>query len=460
MIAAEDSFAERVHDFVEGLVDWVTGLSVADCVGIGLALAALLWIWASLRAMTRLGPVVIKPLEAEAGTKLPVNELTAMLRERLARGGLVPPPEVPGGAPKANVLSAIEASNVSQVALIGQIVGALPRPRPAEYTFSGTLFPEPPSADPGADQPEDADADTPEVADKGVRFWVRPSREGSELIETVRGQADYPDAVQCAADKTSLHIIESSANVLPLWVRWNALPAFQKYLDGLDKSLQGNEVQALVEFVAAAENEPANLLVRLKIANLQERHAGAVQDETARAVARADALEQYLRIAKMQPGLVEARYRASVLAGMLASTAETVVVTRQPMCDELTILGVGPGALAETLRELAELESTAVLQLLRPWYALLRETRLRHQLELKGFDRRQLRRTVLISRHCLRVRKRGLDTSLAARFELWWRHLVVRYRYMAFGGSWQAHYNAASFYALLYTRARALDDES
>jgi hypothetical protein len=129
-----------------------------------------------------------------------------------------------------------------------------------------------------------------------------------------------------------------------------------------------------------------------------------------------------------------------------------------PVCDSLPILGMDPGVVVDTLRELAAVESTAVLQLLRPWYALLRETRLRHQLELKGFDRRQLRRTVAISKHCLRVRKIGLDTRRRARFELWWRECVVRYRYMAFGGSWQAHYNAASFYALVHRRVRALQE--
>ena len=78
MTAETDSFSETVHDLVGGLADWLAGLSVADCVGIGLALAALLWIWASLRAMTRLGPVLVQPLDSDAETKLPVKELTAM----------------------------------------------------------------------------------------------------------------------------------------------------------------------------------------------------------------------------------------------------------------------------------------------------------------------------------------------------------------------------------------------
>lgn len=136
-----DTVPERVGAFVDEVVDWVAGLSAADCVGIGLALAAVFWIWASLRAATRLGPVIVEALEGEADTKLPVKTLTALLRERLAHGGLVPPPEVPGGAPQSNVLSAIEASSLTQAALIAQVVGALPRPRPAEYKIGGTLFP-------------------------------------------------------------------------------------------------------------------------------------------------------------------------------------------------------------------------------------------------------------------------------------------------------------------------------
>lgn len=236
--------------------------------------------------------------------------------------------------------------------------------------------------------------------------------------------------------------------------------AFECYIDGIEASVRGQDLQALKWLVKAAKCERANLLVRLKIANLDERRAGSVSPEDARAVARADALEQYLRVARMQPGLVEARYRASVLAGVLASTADAAPAVRERVCQRLKILEVTPDLLVGTLRGLAEVESKAVLQLLRPWYTVLREGRLRHQLELKGFDRRQLRRTVVISKHCLRVRKIGLDTRYRVRFELWWRQLVVRYRYIAFGGSWQAHYNAASFYALLYSRARALGREA
>ena len=205
--------------------------------------------------------------------------------------------------------------------------------------------------------------------------------------------------------------------------------------------------------------EPSNLLVRLKIANLQERHAGVVEDETDRAVARADALEQYLGIAKMQPGLVEARYRASVLAGMLASTAETVVATRQPVCDELKLLAVTADALGDTLRGSPSWSRRRSSSCFGPGT----RSCARRACAISSSSRASIAGSCGARPHL---------QTLPAGAQAWSGHvshgalrtLVAAprrsLRYMAFGGSWQAHYNAANFYALLYTRARALEDDA
>ena len=301
----------------------------------------------------------------------------------------------------------------------------------------------------------------------GIGFWVRPVREGREIQRFLPAEADKLEgAATCAADTAYLHIIGEAAHLLPLWARWSSGDAFAAYMAAIETMDRNKDDISGAQYLdSAASRESTNLLIRLQFANLLERTVSAHEDEAGRrALKYARALNAYLRVAKLEPTVVEARYRASVLAAMLASC---IVKEGAPY-----LLDVGralpmiqlpsspPGgapdngeAAARTLSDLSRSESNAVLQLLRPWYTLLRQGRLRHQLEMAGVDRRRLRNTVRISRHCvwLRERKGQIPWYVAPRVV--WRWLVVRWIVLRSVG-WHGHYNAACFDALLYQRRR------
>jgi hypothetical protein len=303
-------------------------------------------------------------------------------------------------------------------------------------------------------------------ANGGIGFWVRPVREGREIQRFVPAGADkFEDAATCAADTAYLHIIDDAAHLLPLWARWSSEEAFAAYMDAIESMAHNRDISGAEHLDNAASQESTNLLIRLQFANLLERTVSAHEDEACRrALKYARALNAYLRVAKLEPTVVEARYRASVLAAMLASCIVKPEAPYLPTVREalpMIQLPSGPPggdadngeAAASTLSDLSRSESNAVLQLLRPWYTLLRQGRLRHQLEMAGMDRRRLRNTVRISRHCvwLRERKRRIPWYVAPR--VLWRWVVVRWIvYRSVG--WHGHYNAACFDALLFQRRR------
>ena len=101
---------EIVSDGVRAVEQWLSGLSVADWVFLALGVAAVAWIVTGVKAMTRLGPIEIKPLEEESEAKQPIKGLTAVMARRLHACGLISPSEVPAGAPQADLISAVEAS--------------------------------------------------------------------------------------------------------------------------------------------------------------------------------------------------------------------------------------------------------------------------------------------------------------------------------------------------------------
>ena len=130
---------------------------------------------------------------------------------------------------------------------------------------------------------------------------------------------------------------------------------------------------------------------------------------------------------------------------------------RNQICDQVGLPGADGGNISERLRDVAAGESKAVLQLLRPWFVLLHDQRLRTQYEPKGDERRELKHTVVISKHCVRVRRLSGKTDWRSRLEIRYRSLAVRFRYAVFGRgslSWQAHYNASCFDAILLAHLR------
>jgi hypothetical protein len=209
--------------------------------------------------------------------------------------------------------------------------------------------------------------------------------------------------------------------------------------------------RTLARAVAAS---PFNALAALRLANLRERSAAVATSPWATAYTRSLALRGYLDVGLLWPTLVEARYRCAVTAAALATTYERLAPNQRAAIRRLLPLAGPDDEFAQRLQRLAARESSATVQLLKPWYTLVREQRLRNQFESKGHERRALRHTVAISRHCVRMRKNatgGGGAWIVARFD----DAIVHAVHMSVGKAyitWQGRYNAASFDALQLRR--------
>ena len=433
---------DGIRDFIDGVEEHLDSFSVGDWVLIGIAAVGVVWLIASIRSLTRLGPVEVKDLEHDGGDddETPVKALTAALRERLAHNGLIPPPEVPTGTPQADLIAAVEASGAPQSEFLAALLKLVPKPpRPASYTVSGVLL--------GSAAP-----------DCGLSFWLRPDSGGSSLVETVNHCPNHETAVRKAASKIYLHVSNQAAHAFPLWARWCTEASLEQYVEGCQRRGNGNYLGAIEKLTAAKAMEPFNALVSLQLANIFE---ALVPDDPPleRATVQAATLRSYLEVASEWPQLVEARYRASIVAGALASSCDELQDPddRTEICNRLGLPGAHADNVSERLRDVAAGESKAVLQLLRLWFVLLHDQRLRTQYEPKGDERRELKHTVVISKHCVRVRRLSGRTDRRARAEIRWRSLAVRFRHVVFGRgslSWQAHYNASCFDAILLAHLR------
>jgi hypothetical protein len=470
------ALAEPARDFIEWLEEAIGGLSAAQWVLLLVAAAAIGWVIANVRALSRLGPIDVQTLEHDDDGKVPVKSLTAIFREALARTGLIPPPTVPAGTPQVNLLAAVEASNISQAAWVAKLIAMIPRPRPHEYRISGTLQGEEPNADapegqavPLAPPAEPVDVATLDetVEPCAISVWVRPAREGRELLETYDHAPTHQDAVQRAATEIYLHISNHAVEAFPIWARWHAKDALAAYREGC-KALNNDEIDTAVEQLEiAAANERFNKLPHLHLANIYEQQAPLQGTPLERAIVQALALRRYLSILEDFNWIVEAHYRAGIVASALASRVEGPFAAdaedeplspaeRQLIVAVLALEGVEQDdQLVPALKVLAERENLMTLHLLAPFYAVLNDFRVRTQFEPQAHQRRQLKHSAEISKHCLSARAALDDHSPAAGRDLRRRELAVRWWHLRLGWgslSWEAYYNAACFYALLHHR--------
>jgi hypothetical protein len=448
-------FARDVVDWIEDLVG---GFSAADWVLLALAGFAIYWTYAWLRSLTRLGPIELEPLEydGEAGAK--VLALTATLRQELSRAGLAPPPAVPAGTPQANLIAAVETSPIPQAAWIGKVLELLPGPpQPQSFKLSGTLR---------GDEAAVATSDAAAAAGCGISFWLRPLQAGTPLLQTVDGRPDHATAIRRAAALIYVHIAQRAVEAFPLWARWQTVEALEIYLKGHAELDAGEILEGCARLQAAAACSPFNALARLELANLYEQRAeGDATNQKAKLVAakvRTRALRQYLEVLEEWPGLVEARYRLSVAVAALASACEGLNVNgRKAVHATLQLDGTTPDGLVAELRDLAAREASGVLQVLKPWYVLLREGRLRSQFEPRGHDRRVLKHTAAIAKHGIRLKALPDSAKLHRRVEVWYRGRAVHIGHLVLGLgnlSWNAEYNAACFDAILLARRKRMED--
>ena len=465
------------HNIPRGVVNRletaVTSLTLMDWVLLAVAAALIAWVWASLHAITRLGPIEVAALEHDGKEDdgVPVKALTAQLREALSRTGLSPPPAVPAGTPQINLIDAIKESPIPNANWIAAIVQLVPRPRPSEYHISGVLLgPEPPADNPPDDEPPDPESPDGQLESGpcGLRFAVVPAGDGTAELSTVRDCPTHSAAVISATSEMFLHISQDATGAFPIWARWHNKTSLEAFVNSW-KLREGGDVQAAIDQLESAKREePFNALADLQVANLYEKcEPEAPEQATDAAVKvlqselRAHAVQRYLEVANAFPEVVEAHYRLAIAAGTLASILRKLAAEGIATPNVVGILSL-EGAdtadvLPDALWELANRECDCVLELLRPWWALAR-FRLRTQFEPKGYQRRVMRRAVRISRHCHGLRRLSRLDRTRRRVRAWiWlatraRSLLVHKVHLGIGfgtAGWQAHYNAACFDALL-----------
>jgi hypothetical protein len=109
-----------------------------------------------------------------------------------------------------------------------------------------------------------------------------------------------------------------------------------------------------------------------------------------------------------------------------------------------------PTDIARALRTAAVKESRTADRLLGLTWTVRHEGRLRHRFELKGEARRRADKALATSRLTIRVRRQEVPWGWSSARRYWWRfRMRLRYAFMREAVGWQAHYNAACFYAVL-----------
>lgn len=443
LISAGFRADEAARDFLSWLGEWLGEISAIDCVLLGFAAAIAYFLRKSLLAATRLGGVEVDVLECEATATATAEAhiLTASLREQLTERG-VSAPVVPSGTPQTTVLSAVAASPIPQAAFIAKLIEAMPIPQPLQYKLSGAL------------------------AEQGglavLSYWLRPSGGGGSLMGTRKAPVagvpgGYERVIDAIAFEVYSFISRAAPYAFPKWTRWNSMEALVDYSKGANEVREGKLASALVTLGEAVEHEPANALVCLQLANVRERIAteNRAVSESDRLHDQAIALGEYLSIVAEWPWLVQARYRASVLAALLAKAPAGDA--QKEIAAALNLSDGGGSQVESTMLSVAEVESAAVLQLLKPWYMLVRWQRPRSQFEPSARERHELKRAIGLSRQSLRVRSikpAGDDDRRARRKNwrtVWWRRSIVQchLRFGLVDMDWQTDYIAACFYALL-----------
>jgi hypothetical protein len=494
-----------LHQAVHDIDAWVSHVGVLDWVLVGLSVFLLAWGWLRAAAFARLGTIQIADLTCDDNTLAPVAA-KAVLQQELGQRGLLPPSGVPSGSPSvASIADAISKAPIPQAGWVGALVGLVPwPPSSTDFRINGSLM------------------RLGSGAHARVQFayeLVCLGPQQSVRLGAATG-ADAQDAIRSASPDLYRLIGEAAPNIYPDWARWCSSAALTTYRAGLDlETTPDGYTQARTRYLEASEEDPDNMLARLRAANCLERMAtgATTQSEAPDLDARAEALDlqaralgAYLSIRIRRPDLFEAGFRASVLMSVLASQPGQLLAGNVRLKETLrrferaTSRYVDPcdapdarpdpvrvtGNMAERLEAAALTESRRARHLLRPLRTVVHGKRFRHRFEPTGRERRQLRKALGISKMAQkarreqrlaleRVRAEAKGTPRArARFteqalatasphllseirQVWWRVLVngryMRGRWHVAG--WQAHYNAACFYALL-PQARRFSGQS
>jgi hypothetical protein len=176
------------------------------------------------------------------------------------------------------------------------------------------------------------------------------------------------------------------------------------------------------------------------------REASARAEELAPGAKGADKLarilREYIALSIQRPELVEARYRSSTLAAIVAECFATLADTDDiyPMALHLNL---------DDIRWIGRHSLDLALAQLQPWFVPLVWHRPRYAVEPTGRERRRLKRTLEISKRCQFARRHRTDDDWWTKLRRRWWSTLVRARANRSSADWQVHYNAGCFFALI-----------
>ena len=469
-----------VHNALAAAVAWVSDLGVLDWILVGAVVFLVAWGWVRAAAFARMGTIQIADLTCD-DTGLGPAAAKAALQQELGRRGLLPASGVPGGSPSvASIADAISKSPVPQANWLGSLIGLVPwPPSTTAFKISGTLVRS--GSDDGA-----AVELAYELACAGPRPGVQ--------LGTAQG-ADAEAAIAQAGADIYRRIGQAAPDIYPAWARWQSSAALATYRAGIELEKQADShgyEEAYERYLEASAQDPDNMLTQLRAANCLERMASQTADAAAKLGLQVQALAAYIAVRIRRPEIFQAGFRASILMSILASTPlEDLEESMQlestlGRFERATARHIDPHdarngrlqaprsasrSVTQRLESAAIKEARRVRRELRPLQTIVHGKRFRHRFEPSGRERRQMRKALGISKMAQKARREQRrqpaaadeDAGLVRRCadalahvpselrQFGWRVTVdgryLRGRWHVAG--WQAHYNAACFYALL-----------
>jgi hypothetical protein len=410
-----------------------------------------------------------------------VEDLTMTFRRRLSSLQIQSPTPVPGAAPAGDFLDVLDRNGVDPRNILGSAVGLLRAAVPTHaFEVRGVLLTR-------EEQPRHG------VAIEVIRL---PS-EGT-MSATVWGET-WDVALRKAAHEATGAILPQTRRCRAPWGVWRGqiMPSglLHAYEEGARLEHDHRYDEALDAYYAALGLDPMNMVLRLRIGQLQERlglHVDALAMYLGMCASNRPAGVRLPRLLYRGRGrrerrraLVSARYRRDVLLGGRVLAEQWRAVPEDPAnrrdeerqrlrrCLRGQLAGkLAPYASSERVaRALAEpeaedLDTFLLLRELTARYAIDSATRLRRKLRRRVTDRRATLTpaTVRLTEECIGTRlrwvryARGADSDWPPsakelnrsirRIELGvWRFLPARLQWRSFR-RWHEHYNAACAYAL------------
>ncbi|MCW2986494.1 MAG: hypothetical protein JWR63_4064 [Conexibacter sp.] len=484
MPAAGVDVPKVVGDVLDAVVGAVGDLAVRDWILVALAVGLLVWVWVRAAAVARQGTIEIGAIATD-GLTLKPSAVRSALTEALGDRGWLPASGVPSGAPTADKLAAVvSAMPGTEVKLLGALISAIPTPpRSTTFKVSAVIADSDPASGPCSVAYE--------LSCLGPVPGVRLGQQSA---------ATWSEAIKLTAKEIYRNVQELAPGIYPDWAFWRTTDALTSYRQGLDieNDVPGSALGqvattdaqrlafAYAKYERARAQDPGNMLAQLGVATTLERLRGETVSGRPGPIARIDALEIYTGVRVRHPAIFEAGFRASILLSAEATEVVAAGASTSPRLDQVLsdldelhaderMLGdrlrAGWQAVVDGLRPVLQFpvpprldrrvqrvagrEALMARRRVRPHWSVVYEHRFRHRFEPAGPERRQLRHALLISQMCLRARTEAGKTGAARRWLkirlkvirgwLFCRHLFCRARLIG----WQAHYNAACFYALL-----------